>query len=136
MRSLLRSWFRWICEWIGTVPDPSAIQVKVKGEVKMALVFSVLLPEGDDMTDVAFGMLTVNRVLAGEAQESTHRVEIGQSAVDGLVGDQDTVVDLSFVWVDDAGNSSANPATGSFELSDNIPPADPGSLSVLVTGEE
>jgi len=114
-------------------PNPGSISIVYKGEDEMArLKFDVALPAWPAGDEVVSGELTT--VIGGVS--NVVPVAKGDAAVVGLVGDQDAAVELSFVYVDNAGLKSANPSTFSAVLVDTIPPPDAGALGITVTGEE
>lgn len=113
--------------------NPGPIRAVLTGESDMLdITFKVQLPEEPtEPNDIVGGKLTV--AINGEEQEFD--TVKGQTEVDGLVGPQGAAVDLSFVYVDDAGNESVQPSTASVVLEDTVPPANPGTLGVTITGE-
>jgi hypothetical protein len=135
LKRLVKCFLRCFRDWIGTVPNPGTLRVSVTGEYGMGLRYKVLLPTGDDQTDVVGGRLTHTNVMAGVSTTATIDTALGQTEVDGLVADQDTEVSLSFTYVDDAGNVSSTPSVLTLMLQDTIPPANPGMLGVEITGE-
>lgn len=119
----------------GHLPDPGPLSVSVTGE-KLMLLFDVLI---DTVTprseDVVSGELSIERTVGGEVINEVRVIDPGTTHVTGLSGDDGSTVKLSFVWVDDAGNKSVNPATFEGVLLDTIAPADPGTLGIQITGE-
>tara|TARA_R110000868_G_scaffold20153_7_gene85614 strand:+ start:7766 stop:8437 length:672 start_codon:yes stop_codon:yes gene_type:complete len=112
-------------------PKPGSLNLVVESEMAGKLQFKVVLPVWPVGTDIESGELTVD--VAGVVL--TVPVAMDQAEVTGLEGDQDAAVDLSFVYIDDAGNRSANPSVFSGTLVDNIAPQDAGTLGIEVTGE-
>lgn len=112
-------------------PKPGSLNLVVESEMAGKLQFKVVLPVWPVGADIESGELTVD--VAGVV--STIPVAMDQAEVTGLEGDQDAAVDLSFVYIDDAGNRSANPSVFSGTLVDNIAPQDAGTLGIEVTGE-
>lgn len=113
---------------------PGPISLTLRSETMAGTIqYEVQLPEwpGED-SDVASGELTVQ---VGDGEAQVIPVEKGAAKVEGLSGPQDAAVKLSFVYVDDAGNRSAVPATFEGVLLDAIPPTDPGALGIAITGE-
>jgi len=92
------------------------------------------LPEKEsDAAEIAGGQLT----LKNGDQESVISTQKDQTVVEGLSGEQNSTVDLSFVWVDDAGNPSDTPLTASGVLLDTFAPVNPtGVLGITTVGEE
>lgn len=114
-------------------PRPGTISLKVTGENRNMIQFSVQLPAlPTEPNDIAKGELTVK---VGDGEPTVHEVAKDQTEVTGLEGAQDATVELTFTYIDDAGNRSANPAVFTTTLADTVPPADPGALGVVVTGE-
>lgn len=136
MKTLIRLLIRLVRDWLGTVPNPGPLSISIRKEFLNMLQFRVNLPQGDNLTDVVSGELTVTKTLNGETSTNTIQTALGQSSVEGLVGDDNTDVVLSFAYVDNAGNRSTLPAVLTVTLTDTIPPADPGALAVEITGEE
>ena len=111
---------------------PGVLKIVFLGEDRNMIQFKVLLPALAEGHDVASRELTV-QVDDGEAV--VHTVAADVLEVDGLSGPQDAVVSLSLVDIDDADNRSIEPSTLEAVLTDTIPPAQPGELSLVVTGE-
>lgn len=115
---------------IGAV-KPRSLNLVVESEMAGKLQFKVLLPVWPVGADIQSGELTVD--VAGAV--STIPVAMDQAEVTDLEGDQDAAVDLSFVYIDDAGNRSVSASIFSGTLVDTIAPPDAGSLGIEVTGE-
>lgn len=117
-----------------TNPGPiRIINVQERADMPDTIQFAVQLPEWPaEPSDVAKGQLSVK---IGESDPVVQDVEKGATEVAGLEGPQDATVVLSFIYIDDAGNASENPATASVVLTDTVPPPDPGALGVRLTGE-
>lgn len=120
---------------LANVPDPGPISILVTGENENMLTFQITLPgEPDGFTDIASGEL---KLKVGDADEQTIATTKGQSVVDGLSGAQGAAVTASFAYIDDSGNRSQHPSTlDGIILVDTIPPPDPGTLGIQVTGEQ
>lgn len=121
---------------LSNIPDPGPLSLNIISEIENVLTFSIGLPSAPaEKNDIVSGALTVT---IGSAEPQKIETTKDQTAVEGLKGEQGDLVLASFVWLDDATppNPSTNPAVLSVVLSDTIPPADPGSLSLTVTGEE
>ena len=96
------------------------------------ITFNVALPappEGPN--DIVSGELSVK--IDGELVSTTN-VTLDDTEVGPFDGPQDSIVDLEYRYVDDAGNKS-EPSTAQFTLVDTVPPPAPGSLGVAITGE-
>ena len=116
-------------------PDPGPLQIVVTGDSDMAsmLGFKILLPElPPEPNDIVNGELTVQ---IGEATPSIIATAKEQTEITGMSGEQGVMVNVSFVYVDDAGNRSEEASTISIILVDTIPPATPGALGLTVTSE-
>ena len=107
------------------------LSIKPKGKVKF---------KGEFMADVLTYKLTMNEVSVDvETQElsvvvdggdpEVHVVEASVSVVEFSVP-QDSKVDLSLIYVDDAGNKS-EPAMMSFIAEDTLPPEMPDTVGVV-----
>ena len=117
------------------LPDPGPLQIVVTGDSDMAsmLGFKILLPAlPPEPNDIVHGELTIQ---IGESTPSIIATAKEQTEVTGLSGEQDTTVNVSFVYIDDAGNRSEDASTISEVLVDTIPPATPGALGLAVTSE-
>lgn len=95
------------------------------------LKFYLALPE-KSAPDVVGRELTVS-VAGGEPVVYTLAGDVAQS--DEFVGADNDIVTGTLVDVDDAGNKS-QPSEFYFTLLDTIPPATPGAVGIVVTGEE
>lgn len=110
---------------------PGPVKVQIVGEEPMdVMIYNVELPPAVSH-DVVARKLTV-------AREGVSPVEIDLPKdallVENLTGPQDSVVTLSLVDIDDAGNES-EPSVATFTLVDNIPPAKPGEIAIAIVGE-
>lgn len=133
---------RWLKRRFGP-GDPRFLDLEITGEqypssVKekpMAdkILFNVVLPPWPEGSDIQYGELTVE---VDGVEAVTEKVEPGTTEVPGFSGPQGSTVKLTFAYVDDAGNRSVNPATFAATLEDIVPPADPGALGIVITGEE
>lgn len=95
---------------------------------KLKFVVSVPAAEGDVVrralaVTLPDGSVQTSQLAGKDAAES-----------DEFEVDQDSIVKVSVVNVDDAGNES-EPRVAEFTIKDTIPPAQPGELTVRVTGE-
>lgn len=95
--------------------------------------FKVVLPVLEDK-DVVSRELAVQ---VADLPPIVLNVDVAATEVvgDELVGEQGASVSLSLVDVDDAGNRS-EASVLSVVLSDTFPPAKPGEMGVIATGEE
>lgn len=117
-------------------PEPLKLQVtaerqtQVGGNTVDLLSFVLTVPPADG--DV------VNRKLALTMPDGTvvNSEVAGKDAADSETFEvpQDSVVKVSCVNVDDAGNES-DPRVQEFTIADTIPPAAPGEMAVKVTSE-
>jgi hypothetical protein len=131
-----------LIEKLGTIPDPDQISLIVTKEIGSMLQFKITLPaEPDAPNDIVGGELTVT---IGSETPVVVATSKGQSEVTGadaatpFSGNQGDLVSASFVYLDDAvpPNRSMHPsAINGVELTDTIPPSDPGSLGLAVTAE-
>jgi hypothetical protein len=116
-------------------PNPGPLRITATGELQMAnmLGFKIVLPElPPEPNDIVSGELTVS-IGTGEAQVIPTTKE--QTEIVGLSGEQGAEVNVSFVYVDDAGNRSEEASSLLETLVDTIPPATPGALGLAVTSE-
>ena len=108
----------------------------------MAIKFEVVLPEppavASDWAEVASGELTVT---IGEAEpivvfttKALQEIEPRNVVDDRFIGPQGTVVNLTFAYIDDAGNKGASVAT-SQELLDTVPPVAPMAVGLVAVAE-
>lgn len=98
------------------------------------LKFKINLPAlPPEPNDIASGVLTLK---IGDGEEQTIPTTKYQAAVEGLSGEQGATVVASLVYLDDAGNSSIEPAKLEAVLNDTIPPPNAGALGLEVTAEE
>ncbi len=114
-------------------PNPGPITLRPLSEENDMIQFDIDLPVDAGTAEVVGGKLTYSIGVGNTPTVVT--TAKGQLAVSGLEGPQDAQVDASFVFVDDAGNDSATPATLSVTLKDTFPPENPGALGLRVTGE-
>lgn len=123
----------------GPVADPDPISLLVYAEDGSMLVFKINLPglpeDPNAAKQITGGELTV---MIGTADPVVISTAVGQAVVEGLKGNDGESVKASFAFLDTATppNKSVHPSTIDAVLSDTIPPADPGILSLEVTGEE
>lgn len=97
------------------------------------LTFKINLPAlPPEPNDIASGELTVTVNGSAPVVFPTAKA---QTAVEGLTGNEGETVEAAFIWIDDAGNKSQQPAALTVVLADTIPPADPGALALEVTSE-
>jgi hypothetical protein len=113
-------------------PNPRPIALTITKELNDMLNFRIDLPAEPDGGDVHGGKLSVT---VGSNTTVNLDTAKGQAAVEGFSGEHGDKVEASFVYVDDAGNLSATPAVLNVTLADTVPPADPTSLGLTVTGE-
>lgn len=116
------------------LPDPGPISLTVTQESGTMLQFKITLPAlPDPAGDIVSGLL---RLTIGDGAEQSIETTKEQTEVTGLSGEQGQAVNASFVWIDDAGNQSANPSKlENVILADTIPPPDAGVLGLSVTAE-
>lgn len=121
---------------------PSKVSIFLEKEDDMAIKFAVVLPEPpvveSDWVEVSRGELTVtigdNEPIVVETDKSVQEGEVRHVVDDRFVGPQDTVVQLEFLYVDDAGNRSA-PVTVVQALLDTVPPVVPTSVGLVEVEE-
>lgn len=113
-------------------PNPGLVSLFKTGENMNIINFDVNLPVAPVGADIQSGELTV--VVEGGATTviATAKDDV---VVKGLSAEQDSVVTLSFVYIDDAGNRSVTPSVLVVKIADTVPPPDAGVLGVTVTGE-
>ncbi len=109
---------------------PGTLKIILLREESDMIQFKVVLPAVSD-DDVVARELSV-KIGAGEALVQT--VAVDAEEVAGFEGEQDAAVSLALVDVDDAGNRS-EASTLEAILLDTFPPAKPGELSIVATGE-
>jgi hypothetical protein len=120
-------------------PSPRGpLTFQLSGETDMALVYDVdlpSLPEVPEAADVVRGEL---RLKFDGVDQAVVETNVGQLVAVGVRVPQGAQVEASFVFVDDAGNSSANPVVAEpFTAVDTIPAPDAtGGLGFRLTGEE
>ena len=123
-----------ICREIHSVrfqlSKPGQVTILPKEQVMDKITFKVLLPTLTD-ADVVSRELTV-KVADGTPVIKTVAQDV--VSIDGFDGLQGTAVQLSLVDIDDAGNRS-EASTITAVLKDVFPPAKPGFLSIVQTGE-
>jgi len=112
-------------------PNPTSISLTVKGENMDQLGFEVSVPRAPG-SDIVGGEL---RVKIGTGEEQIFPTTPEQTEVTGLTGPQGAKYQLSFVYIDDAGNRSKIPSVLSGVLTDTIPPPNPGELGIRVVSE-
>jgi len=122
-------------------PKPARLKLVVIGEIPRSgdmqmvdiLTFKVQLPAPPaEPNDIINGQLTIQ---IGTADPQVVITAKDQAEVEGFSGEQDSTVGLSFVYIDDSGNVSAEPSTLVGTLIDTFAPPAPGTLGLVVTGE-
>lgn len=124
------------------VVRPHALSVIVSKEDEMQYKFEIVLPvppaNQNDWSEIASGELTVK---IGEAAPlvfvtTKDKQETGDRhfADEAFIGAQGTWVELSFAYIDDAGNKGSA-TTELVELRDTIPPVAPERIGAVVTAE-
>lgn len=120
------------------MPGPVAIrairEARVSiGGIEMDMIrFVVVLPD-EPTPDVVKREVTVTFADGTSASVDAMGRAAGDSAE--FIGQQDSVVKVSVVNVDDAGNKS-EPRVAEFTLVDTFAPAQPGEIGLRATGEE
>jgi len=115
------------------LPNPGSLTISVISEERGMLQFKITLPTlPPEPNDIVSGELTVK---VGDAESAVVTTAKDQLEVVGLEGEQNAALSVSFAYIDDAGNRSVHPSTISDSLRDTIPPADPGALGLVITGE-
>ena len=116
------------------LPDPGPLSLTVTQELGTMLQFKIVLPAlPDPPGDIASGLL---KVTIGDGAEQSFATAKDQLEVPGLEGEQGQAVNASFVYIDDAGNPSADSSKlENIILADTIPPPSPGVLGLSVTAE-
>lgn len=125
------------------VSRPNPIKLKLRAEDEM-IRFGVVLPlppaEPSDWDEIASGELSVvigdGDTIVVSTDKAVQETEDRVLEDPQFIGEQGVLVHASFVYIDDAGNKSANPVAATAELLDTIPPVDPTELGFKVTGEE
>jgi len=125
-------------------PNPGPLKLRITEEVLKShtpnkdqamadiLNFTIQLPAPpQEPNDIVNGQLTVQ--IGDETQ--VVMTSKAQTEVVGLSGVQDAIVNLSFVYIDDSGNMSAEPSTLIGTLVDTFAPPAPGVLGLIITGE-
>jgi hypothetical protein len=122
-------------------PNPKPLKLVITeefpstGDTQMVdmLAFKVQLPTPPiEPNDIVNGQLTVQ---IGDNEPEVIITTKDQLEVEGLVGEQDSTVNMTFVYIDDSGNTSEEPSTLIGTLTDTFPPPKPGVLGLVVTGE-
>jgi hypothetical protein len=112
--------------------NPGPLKLIQTGDKNGMITFKVQLPElPTDSSDIESGELTVT--VAGVP--SVYQTAKNDTEVTGLSGPKNANVDLSFVYIDAAGNRSANPSIASGVLVDTFPPPNPGALGFVEIAE-
>ncbi len=120
-------------------PSPTGKLIFVlQGEQEMGLVYDVTLPalpEVPEAADVIGGRLSLK---FDGVDQPVIETAVGQKFVNGVIVAQGAIVDVSFSFVDDAGNVSVNPLVlPTFTATDTIPPPDAvDGLAVTLIGEQ
>jgi hypothetical protein len=109
---------------------PGVPKITFLREDRDMIQFKVVLPEVAD-SDVVSRELSVK---IGEGEPDVRIVAAGVVEVEGFEGPQNAPVVLSLLDIDDAENRS-EPSTLETVLADTFPPAKPGELSLVATGE-
>jgi hypothetical protein len=129
----IRDALKLVASAITIPPKPGDLELSVTGESENMLNFNISLPAAPaEPNDIVKSVLTYK---IGETDAVTVELEKTATEVADLQGNEGDVVDISFVYVDNAGNQSQTPSTLQVTLVDTIPPADPGTLGVNVVGE-
>jgi len=122
-----------LLERLRNLPDPGPVSLTITAENQNVLTYKINLPsEPAEPNDIASGELTITVNGQTPAVVATTK---GQTEVDGLSGEQGDTVEVTFAYIDDAGNRSVHPSVLNVTLADTIPPADPGALGLEVTAE-
>jgi len=132
-------------DWLGygsplficSICPAGALEAAVPNVVSSAtsdtLRFNVQLPAmPPEPNDIDGGELVV--AIDGEPQEPM-ATEKGQTVVEGFAGAPGTEVELSFVYLDSAGNALDMPSVINQELVDTISPPDDGKLGIALGGK-
>lgn len=109
---------------------PGPLQIRFLREDHDMIQFKVVLPPVVD-TDVVSRELSVQ---VADGEPTVLPLAKDQTEAEGFEGPQDADVSLSLVDIDDAGNRS-EASTLDVTLADTFPPAAPGELSIVQTGE-
>jgi hypothetical protein len=123
------------------VSRPHSVTKVTVGESDMAIKFAVVLPEppvGPDWREIAYGRLTVQIGTADPfsivTEKRVQEAEPRQVTDDRFVGPQGAAVQLTFAYIDDAGNVGTAVAGGG-TLEDTVPPVAPSSVGLVATEE-
>lgn len=120
---------------IGPPRPVGQIKFKIKGELDMAIVYDVDLPQlPGEQGDVVKGVLSL---LYNSEPGIEVETAIGQLVVEGITIEEGVEVTGKFYFVDDAGNPSENPTeVVPFTVVDTIAPPDAvGGLGFRAVGE-
>jgi hypothetical protein len=113
---------------------PGQITFEAVGQRKVGkmsfIQFKIVLPPVAD-ADAVDRELSVQ---IGDGEPEVESVGIETREVYGHEGPQDSTVRLSLVNIDDAANRS-EPSVLEAVLTDTVPPAQPGELAIVATGE-
>jgi hypothetical protein len=122
-------------------PNPGRLKLIMVAEIPRTgdtqmvdiIAFKVQLPDPPtEPNDIVNGQLTVQ---IGGADPQVIITAKDQIEVIGLSGEQDSTVNLAFVYIDDSGLISREPSTLVGTLIDTFPPPNPGVLGLIITGE-
>ena len=124
------------------VNPPRSITLKSIGENGMAIQFAVVLPVppagAADWAEIASGKLVVSIPGAEPFELATEKdvqeTELRQVTDERFVGAQGDFVELTFSYIDDAGNEGAKVSSVT-ELTDTVPPVAPESIGLVATAE-
>jgi hypothetical protein len=120
---------------------PRYVTLIVTKEEMNMITFAVVLPvppaNPTDWAEIANGELTVG--FGGEStviatNKADQETELRLLSDGRFVAPQNTIVELSFRYIDDAGNAGSV-VTASVELLDTIPPVAPEAIGLVATGE-
>jgi hypothetical protein len=124
------------------VNRPGEISLVCIGENEMAIKFAIALPQppevASDWAEIVSGEVTVR---IGDAEPIVVTTDKSLQMADPrrlvdvrFIGPQTTLVEMAFVYIDDAGNKST-PVTAVQELRDTVPPVAPTSIGLVETEE-
>ena len=120
---------------------PHIVTLIVTKEDQDMITFAVVLPtppaNPTDWAEIASGELTVgfgteSIVIATTKAEQETDLRLLSDA--RFAAPQNTLVELSFRYIDDAGNAGSV-VTASVELLDTVPPVAPDAIGLVATGE-
>jgi len=112
---------------------PGPLHFQITGETNAMIQFKVQLPAlPADASDIDKAELTVT---VGTDAPQVMTLGKNETVVEGLTGPKNADVELSFVYLDAAGNRSAHPSTAKFTLVDTFAPPDPGVLGLVEVAE-